>query len=58
MKGGGAVFVLLLQMTYSWLPLPLWICVWAVIAVAAFTVVLKLLGIVLDFIFKFIDIFT
>lgn len=52
------LFTLLLQMIFSWLPGPIWLCVWAVIAVAFFIVVLKLLGIILYLIFKFIDLFT
>lgn len=52
------MFTLLLELIFSWLPGPLWLCVWAVLAVASFSIVLKLLGIILDFVFKFIDIFT
>lgn len=52
------MFTLLLELLFSWLPNSLWIGVWAVLAVAFFAVVVKILGIILDFVFKFIDIFT
>lgn len=52
------MITLLISLMFSWLPAPIWLCVWAVFSVASFIVVLKLLGIILDFIFKFIDIFV
>lgn len=52
------MFEILLQLLFSWLPSSLWLGVWAVLATVFFIVVVKLLGIILDFVFKFIDIFT
>lgn len=51
------MFTLLLELIFSWLPGPLWLCVWAVIAVAFFIIMLKVIGVVLDLIFRFIDLF-
>ena len=51
-------FTKLLTQLFSWLPGSLWLFVWAVLAAAFFSVVIKLLSIVLDWVFKFIDIFT
>ena len=51
-------FAALYQMLFSWLPAPLFACVWVVMAVALFSILVKLIGIILDFFFKFIDIFT
>ena len=53
---GAGLFLLLLDRLFSWLPLGLGICVRAVIAVFIFTVIVKLLGVVIDFFVKFIDI--
>lgn len=52
------LFELLIKQLFSWLPTSLWLGVWAVIAVALFVVTVKLLALILDFIFRFIDIFT
>lgn len=51
------MFTLLLQLFFSWLPTSLWIGVWAILAVSFFIIVVKIIGIVLDWVFKFIDIF-
>ena len=48
---------LLLGRLYSWLPDSLGLCVWAVIAVFFFIVLMKLINFIFDFIFKFIDMF-
>ncbi len=47
----------LVAMLFSWLPIGLWLPVFAVISVAFLTVTIKFLTIVFDFLFKFIDIF-
>ena len=52
------IFVILLKQLFSWLPASLWLFVWAVLAVAFFSIVVKLLSVVLDWVFKFIDVFT
>lgn len=52
------IFSVLLKQLFSWLPGSLWVFVWAVLAVAFLSIVIKLLAIILDWIFKFIDIFT
>lgn len=49
---------ILLNQLFSWLPAGLWLFVWAVIAVAFFSVLVKILSVILDWVFKFIDIFT
>lgn len=46
-----------LNLLFSWLPSPLKICVMAIIAVFFFIVILKLVQIVIGFIFKFIGVF-
>lgn len=51
-------FTLLLDLLFSWLPATLWLLVKAVIATAFFSIIVKLLSVVLDWVFKFIDIFT
>lgn len=52
------IFVKLIEQLFSWLPGSLWLFVWAVLAVAFFSIVVKLLSVVLDWVFKFIDVFT
>lgn len=52
------IFVVLLKQLFSWLPGSLSLIVFAVLAAFFFVIVVKLLGIILDWIFKFIDIFT
>ena len=52
------IFVVLLKQLFSWLPGSLWIPVFAVLAAFFFCIVVKLIGIILDWIFKFIDLFT
>ena len=52
------IFAVLLKQLFSWLPTSLWLPVFAVLAAMFFSIVVKLLGIILDWIFKFIDIFT
>lgn len=47
----------LIAMLYKWLPSFLYIPVFAVIAVAFLTIAIKILIIIFDFLFKFIDIF-
>ena len=47
--------VMLLQRLFSWLPASLGLCVWAVIATFFFIIVLKLVGVILDFILGFIN---
>lgn len=47
----------LVAMLYSWLPAFMWLPVFAVISVAFLVVAIKILTIVFDFMFKFIDIF-
>ena len=47
----------LVAMLYSWLPIGLWLPVFAVISVAFLVIAIKILIIVFDFMFKFIDIF-
>lgn len=46
-----------LSLLFSWLPSPLKLCVMAVIAVFIFVLLLKLVVIVLDIVFKFIGVF-
>lgn len=55
---GVAPFAILLNQLFSWLPPSLWIFVWAVLAAAFLSIIIKLLSVILDWIFKFIDIFT
>lgn len=52
------LLALLIRSVFAWLPAPIWVCVWVIFAVAMFTVLVKLIGIILDFFFKFIDLFT
>lgn len=52
------IFATLIKQLFSWLPDSLWFFVYAVFAVAFLSIVIKLLAIVLDWVFKFIDIFT
>ncbi len=47
----------LVAMLFSWLPVGLWLPVCAVISVAFLAITIKILTIVFDFLFKFIDIF-
>lgn len=47
----------LVGMLFSWLPVGLYIPVFAVISVAFLAIAIKILIIVFDFMFKFIDIF-
>lgn len=47
----------LVAMLFSWLPVGLYVPVFAVIAVAFLVIAIKILTIVFDFMFKFIDIF-
>lgn len=47
----------LVAMLYSWLPIGLWLPVFAVIGVAFLAIAIKILIIIFDFLFKFIDIF-
>lgn len=47
----------LIAMLYHWLPAFMWLPVFAVIAVAFLSIAIKILTIVFDFMFKFIDIF-
>lgn len=47
----------LVAMLFSWLPAGLWLPVFAVISTAFLVIAIKLLTIVFDFLFKFIDIF-
>lgn len=47
----------LVAMLFSWLPIGLWVPVFAVISVAFLAIAIKILTIVFDFMFKFIDIF-
>ncbi len=47
----------LVAMLFSWLPIGLWLPVFAVISVAFLSIAIKILTIVFDFMFKFIDIF-
>ena len=51
------LFAILLRQLFSWLPGSLWLFVWAVLAVAFLVVIVKMLSVVLDWVFKFIDIF-
>lgn len=51
------MFTLLLELLFSWLPTSIWLGVWAVLGVSFFIIVVKIIGIVLDWVFKFIDIF-
>lgn len=46
-----------LGLLFSWLPSPLKLCVMAIIAVFIFVLLLKLVIIVLDIVFKFIGVF-
>lgn len=48
---------IVLNLLFSWLPSPLKLCVMAIIAVFIFILLLKLVGIILDIVFKFIDVF-
>lgn len=48
----------LIASIFQWLPLPLFICVWAIVGAVIFSVLLKVVGIILDLVFKFIDIFV
>ena len=52
------MFQFLLELLFSWLPSSLWVCVCAVLGTMFFIVLIKFLGIILEWVFKFIDIFT
>lgn len=52
------IFATLLKQLFSWLPGSLWLCVFAVLSAAFLSIVIKLLAVILDWIFKFIDLFT
>lgn len=47
----------LVSLFYRWLPAGLWLPVFAVIGVCFLVIAIKLLTIIFDFMFKFIDIF-
>ena len=47
----------LIALLYSWLPAGLWLPICAVIGVAFLSISVKILTILFDFLFKFIDIF-
>lgn len=47
----------LVAMLYSWLPIGLWLPVFAVVSAAFLAVTIKILTVIFDFLFKFIDIF-
>lgn len=51
----GALFALLLDRLFCWLPGSISVCVWAVFAVFFFIVFIKVIRFVFEFIFKFID---
>ena len=51
----GSLVALLLERLYSWLPGSLFHCVWAIVSVMFFVVLVKVIGFIFDFIFKFID---
>ena len=53
---GAGLFLLLLDRLFSWLPLGLGVCVRAVVSVFFFSILVKLLGVIIDFFVKFIDI--
>ena len=47
----------LVVLLYSWLPAGLWLPICAVIGVTFLIITVKILTIIFDFLFKFIDIF-
>lgn len=51
------MFVILLQLLFSWLPPTLWAGVWVVMAVAFLVIMLKIIGSLLDLLGKFIGLF-
>ena len=51
------MFVILLQLLFSWLPPTLWAGVWVVMAVAFLVIMLKIIGSLLDLVGKFIGLF-
>ena len=54
-NAASGLFLLLLDRLFSWLPLGLSVCVWAVIAAFFFSIVVKIVSVILHFFFSFID---
>lgn len=51
------MFQILLEILFSWLPLGLWIPVWAVLAVAFLIIMIKILTVLLSVFTKIIGVF-
>lgn len=51
------MFTLLIELLFSWLPNSLWFGVWAVMAVAFFVIMIKILSILLNFLTKIFGLF-
>ncbi len=51
------MFQILLEMLYSWLPLGLWIPVWAVLSVAFLIIMIKIITVLLNVFTRIISMF-